>query len=196
MLLKISKRDSLKGDGRHNLEDLWVQVRQKNSDALSTLFCVTYPRLFNYGYKIVPTEEFVKDAIQELFLNIWKSQNAISKANSVISYLFASLRRVIFRRLTKRKNRKERNRTFHRDTFKKLYNVEELIIHFETHEEKQDKIELAIGSLSDRQKEAIYLKFYGGLSNTEISDVMDINKQSVYNHVSKAIKKMQQFVEV
>jgi RNA polymerase sigma factor (sigma-70 family) len=54
----------------------------------------------------------------------------------------------------------------------------------------------ALLSLTHRQKEAVYLKFYNGLTNDEISEVMQVNKQSVYNHISKAIQKMQGFVNV
>ena len=39
------------------------------------------------------------------------------------------------------------------------------------------------------------LLFYEGLSNTEIAQVMKINKQSVYNYVSEAIHEMQAFVQ-
>lgn len=46
------------------------------------------------------------------------------------------------------------------------------------------------------QKEAIYLKFYNGLSNNEIPQVMNVNEQSVYSHVSQAIIRMQLFVLV
>jgi RNA polymerase sigma factor (sigma-70 family) len=53
---------------------------------------------------------------------------------------------------------------------------------------------MALQSLSKRQKESVYLKFYDGLSNTEIAEVMGVNIQSVYNHVSEAIGEMQEFV--
>jgi RNA polymerase sigma factor (sigma-70 family) len=79
--------------------------------------------------------------------------------------------------------------------FEEVYNIEELMIHFETDREKKSQLALALQSLSERQKEAVYLKFYDGLSNTEIAEVMQINVQSVYNHVSEAIAEMQEFVQ-
>jgi RNA polymerase sigma factor (sigma-70 family) len=151
--------------------------------------------LFNYGYKIVPNEDFIKDSIQELYLRLWEKRTSISEAGSVKAYLFASLRRIILRRLKKSEHRMERNYRYQKTMFGDIYNVEELMIHFETDRQKKNQAELALQSLSKRQKEAIYLKFYDGLSNAEIAEVMEINIQSVYNYISEAIHEMQVFVE-
>lgn len=193
MLAKINKSESL----NENIDEpgsLWSGLRAGNPDSLSKLFCISYPWLYNYGYKIIPREAFIKDAIQELFLNLWRKREEISDALSVKAYLFTSLRRIIFRRLKKQKNRTERNHDYKENFFEEIYNVEEVMIHFEIEQQKKEQLAYALKSLSKRQKEAIYLKFFNGLSNKDIAEVMDINKQSVYNHVSKAIQKMQKYV--
>lgn len=195
MLVKVSTRERFHRRKNNDLDEVWAKIRSGDSDALAKLFCLTYSWLFNYGYKIVPREDFIKDAIQELFLNLWKKRDDIDKANYVKSYLFSSLRRIIFRRLEKQKNRKVRNFDYRKNMFEDVCNIEELIIHFEVEKKKKEQLIIAIKSLSGRQKEAIYLKFYNGLSNTEISEVMGINQQSVYNHVSKAISRLQEFVQ-
>lgn len=182
--------------GRIDLNDLWSEVRAGRKKALSELFCVTYSGLFNYGYRIVPREAFVEDAIQELFLILWEKREAINEARSVKSYLCSSLRRLIFRRIRKQKNRIRRNYDYKQNFYEELRTMEELLIHFEVDQERKQQLSLALGSLSDRQKEAIFLKYYDGLSNTEIARIMEINKQSVYNHVSKAINKMQDVVQL
>lgn len=197
MLAKISKPKSWNNHQSGNdWNKLWDESRTGNSESLSKIFCYTYSQLFNYGYKIVQDEGFVKDCIQELFMNLWYKRNEVSEAYSVKSYLMSSLRRIIFRRLKKKRNRAKRNYEYNNDEFSEMYNVEELMIHFETKEEQKQQLLEALQALSNRQKEAVYLKFFNGLSNSEISEVMDLNKQSVYNHISKAIQKMQNFIQV
>lgn len=177
-----------------DLNNFWSGIRKGNAEALAQLYYVSYPWLFNYGYRIVPEEAFVKDAIQELFLILWKKRKGINEARSVKSYLYSSLHRLIFRRIRKQKNRTERNYDYKQFFSKNLQTIEALIIDSEVDRERQEKILQAIDLLSDRQKEAIFLKYYDGLTNTEIACIMDINKQSVYNHVFRAINKMQDFV--
>lgn len=196
MLAKISKPKAWNDNQDSDWDQLWAETRSGNPDSLSKIFCYTYSQLFNYGYKIIQDEGLIKDCIQELFLNLWYKRNEVSEAYSVKSYLLSSLRRIIFRRLKKRRNRAKRNYAYSRDTFSQVYNTEELLIHFETENQKKEQLLEALQSLSNRQKEAVYLKFFNGLSNNEISEVMQVNKQSVYNHIHKAIQKMQNFINV
>lgn len=177
------------------LEELWSGIRGSNKLALSQLFNISYSWLFKYGYRIIPKQSLVKDAIQELFLVLWNKRDTINEAHSVRSYLVTSLRRIIFRRLEKNRNRSERNYDYLQSFFYDEENIEESIINHEYSASQKEQLKIAIASLSKRQREAIHLKYYRGLSNNEIAEVMSINKQSVYNHVSKAIIKMQNMVE-
>ncbi|SHF33896.1 RNA polymerase sigma factor, sigma-70 family [Fodinibius roseus] len=195
MLAQMNMVEGQRTTSGMDLDELWRNVRSGKEKALSQLFCVSYSWLFKYGYRIVPREAFVKDAIQELFLILWEKRASINEARSVRSYLCSSLRRLIFRRMRKKNNRTKRNYRYNQHYAEELHNREELIVQFEDNQEKERRLSLAIGSLSDRQKEAIFLKYYDGLTNTEIARIMDINKQSVYNHVSAAIRKMQDYVQ-
>jgi RNA polymerase sigma factor (sigma-70 family) len=177
-----------------NENDLWLDIIDGNEHALADLFRLYYSRLYNYGMKIVTNQEFIKDCIQELFLTLWDSKNSINDAYSVKSYLFSSLRRTIFRKLKKNRATYERNKKYVENHFTEPLNVEQLIVHFEVEQESKKQLRKAIDHLGGRQKEAIYLKYYDGLSNAEIADVMGINRQSVYNHVSGAIQRLQQFI--
>ena len=181
---------------RDDLTVLWLGIKNGNRDALSDLYHLSYPWLFNYGYKIKPRKTLIEDAIHELFLSLWKHKDTISEAESVKSYLYSSLRRIILRGLEKQKNRIERNYIYSLNLFYESQNIEELIIDFENHQKKKRQLTFALQLLSHRQREVVYLKYYNGLSNTEIAQIMDIKKQSVYNHVSKAIIKMQEVVQV
>jgi RNA polymerase sigma factor (sigma-70 family) len=53
-----------------------------------------------------------------------------------------------------------------------------------------------LNKLPNRQKEAIYLKYYSGLKATEISEIMGINYQSVVNTLHKAIKSLKQEISI
>lgn len=194
MQIQVSSSDKWEIESESELDALWKEIRQGNEDALDNLFCLTYPRLFNYGFQITPQKGLVKDAIQELFLRLWRSHPNLSQAYSVKSYLLHSLRRILLRNLKTQRNRSERNKKYVEDFFEEIYNVEELMIHFETEHQKKEMLIEALESLSKRQKEAIFLKFYEGASNNEIAEIMEINSQSVYNLIYRSIEKLKTFV--
>lgn len=177
-------------------DQLWKGIRRGDKQALSELFKTYYSQLYNYGFKIVPKEELVKDSIQELFLVLWSKRKKINKAYAVKSYLFHSIRRIILRSLRRQRSRIKRDKVYVSDYFEETFNIEELIIHFEIKKKQKSLLVEAVESLSSRQKEAIFLKYYQGLSNSEIAYVMEINRQSVYNHISKAINQLKGFVDV
>lgn len=195
MQIQVSNSGERDAGSDRELDVLWQEIRQGNEDSLDTLFCLTYSRLFNYGYQITPQKGLVKDAIQELFLRLWRSHSNLGEAYSVKSYLLHSLRRILLRNLKTQRNRFERNKEYVEDFFDEIYNIEELLIHFETEEQKKGQLVKALDSLTDRQKEAIFLKFYEGASNTEIAEIMEINSQSVYNLIYRSIEKLKAFVE-
>lgn len=175
--------------------ELWAGIRAGDAEALEQLFCLFYSPLFSYGCRLVAHPAPVKDAIQELFFTLWNKRRHINEAHSVKSYLFHSLRRIILRSLRRQQSRADRNRNYVELFGEPLDNVEELMVHFETRREQKQQLARALGALSSRQRETLFLKFYEGLSNSEIACVMGIRPQSVYNHVSTAIGRLQDFVQ-
>lgn len=177
------------------LNELWGGVRSGKKEALEHLYALFYRQLYFYGLKIVPREALIKDSIQELFLTLWEKRFSIAKAHSVKAYLYQSFRRLIFRKLQREKNRQQRNWDYVDSYEQTPKNIEELILKLELKKEEKSKLNRCLSILSDRQKEAIQLKYENGFSNDEIALLMNINKQSVYNHISQAISKLQMAVK-
>lgn len=196
MLVKVTNANEGHKSDNTDTNKLWNELRNGNKEAISKLFCRYYSQLYNYGYNIVKQKDLVRDCIQELFLTLWRKRNSLNKAVSVEAYLISSLRRKIMRQIEQKRNREKRNEEYVNKYFGEVLNIEQLIIHFEIESELEQNIEEAINSLSSKQMECIYLKFYHGLKSKEIAEVMDINIQTVYNHVSEAISNMQAYIRV
>ena len=71
---------------------------------------------------------------------------------------------------------------------------QEILIENQITHESSRKITSALDNLSNRQKEAIYLKYLQNLSYDEISELMGIKVPSLYNLVLKGLKSMKQFL--
>ncbi|MEZ7507133.1 sigma-70 family RNA polymerase sigma factor [Flavobacterium sp. Arc2] len=52
-----------------------------------------------------------------------------------------------------------------------------------------------INKLSPREREIVYLKYFQNFNNTEISELLDINYQTVRNILGNAIKKLRKLGE-
>lgn len=164
--------------------EVWEEFKQGNPKALGFIYNKYADDLFNYGYRFYPHREIVKDLIHDQFLELWKNKENLSQVKSIKNYLLFSIRRRILRNI---KNTVQ---------YKSLNFQNDLIIPAEINEEKYQSLLIKINQLPSRQKEIIFLKFYNKLSNDVIAEVMEINKQSVYNLMYDALKKLKQLLNV
>ena len=84
---------------RLDIEDsvLWDLLRIGNETAFEELYRRYFQVLFSYGKRLLNDEDVVKDAIQDLFIDIWQTHKNLNQAQSVKFYLIRSLRRKIHR---------------------------------------------------------------------------------------------------
>ena len=172
-----------------NEESLWQKLRKGEKTALKQIYLSESTYLYNYGRKIFRDTVLVEDTIQDLFIEIWQKHKSLGPTDSIRRYLAASLRRKIVAKL-KKESKTESVDSFDQISFNPELAIESLIINQEMSEERAASLKKAFESLSDRQREILYLKFYQGLDYDQISQVLDIQYQSLRNMVSRGIKKL------
>jgi RNA polymerase sigma factor (sigma-70 family) len=163
----------------------WCAFRKGDEAAYEYIFKTHYALLVNYGLKFNRDHEVVRDTVQTLMGNLWENRKNLGETNSIRNYLLASLRRMILR--------EARRSVFHVD----ISTADPAFYLESSHESKlvldqQEKLRSeilkdAIGKLPNRQKEALYLKYYGERSFEEIADIMEISTRAVYKLIYKAI---------
>ncbi|WP_220466303.1 RNA polymerase sigma factor [Dyadobacter psychrotolerans] len=166
-------------------DPLWDSLKAGNYSAFEKIFKLNYPSLFNYGLRFNQDEDEVKDCIQILFLNIWERKEFLGSSDSIRNYLMASLRRLILKRLKSNSIFVElgaENPEFHIEL-----SAESQMIYDQTLTENNNLLQDAIQNLPDRQKEALYLKFYNDRSFADIAAIMNISTRAVYKLIYKAL---------
>lgn len=168
------------------LLDLWQQSKAGDSGAFCQLADKLYRTLFNYATSFTNDREYIKDAIQELMLHIWEKRQTIN-IQFVTIYFLKSLRNQILQEFRRNKHIYPYLDLDEIEEITDNHTIETEIEESENHLESQRKVRNAINELPKRQKEAIFLKFYEGLENEQIADMMQVNRQSVANLLFKAI---------
>jgi RNA polymerase sigma factor (sigma-70 family) len=168
------------------LLDLWQQSKAGDSVAFCQLADKLYRTLFNYATSFTNDREYIKDAIQELMIHIWEKRQTIT-IQFVTIYFLKSLRNQILQEYRRNKNNYPHLDLDEIGEMTDNHTIETQIEEKESYLESQRKVRNAIEELPKRQKEAIFLKFYEGLENEQIADLMQVNRQSVANLLFKAI---------
>jgi RNA polymerase sigma factor (sigma-70 family) len=169
---------------------LWNEYRSGNADAFGALIRVHYPDLFHYGTRFTRDSDLVKDCLQDLFLELWINRETISETSFVKYYLLKALRRKLTRRIGRSKYTGSWEELHFESFFNGTPSVEAGLIREEGLAELARKMRQALAGLSKRQQEAIYLRYYFDAEIDEIAEIMLVNRQSVYNHLHDALKKL------
>jgi RNA polymerase sigma factor (sigma-70 family) len=169
-------------------EAIWLSFQKGDKRAYAVLYQKYFEVLYRYSLRITADRELVKDCIHDLFITIWKNRENLSQPNSVKAYLLSAIQR-------KLKRQTSRLRTQQTDIDKIATSLtsscrEDQIIEDQTELEQKTIIEKALNTLTKREREAIYLKFYGNLSYKEVAETMAIRVDSIYNLISKSIEKL------
>ena len=171
-----------------NESALWQAFKAGDRKAFARMLDSYYPSLLMYGYKLFPEKEFVKDAVHDLFLEIWNKRGKLADVQSIKAYLFQSLRNNILRESKKSEWLISSDTIAEQDVFDPGFHIEASIIANERDYLNQKKLELSISRLTKRQQEIIYLRFTQELTFEQIAETMNINYRSAVNLVHEAIK--------
>ena len=166
---------------------LWMSFKKGNDLAFSILYNKYVQRLYSYGMHSCRDKDLVLDCLQELFTLLWDRREKLSEVTCVNYYLFKSFRRLLMNRLTV--GRKFLISLSDRDSYGFDFSPsqEDTLIEEEWETERNKKVRNSLHSLTKRQREAIYLKFFNQLSYHEVAAIMDLHVDSVYNLISKSI---------
>ncbi len=174
--------------------DLWQRFKRGDGSSLAELLRRYHDDLYRYGLKLANGDvEATKDAIQEVFAELWARRQALADVQVVKSYLLTALRRRLYRHhLFVLREQAEADTFAHEGGV--VFSAEDLLVAQLGEEEQRQKLLYALSQLTKRQREAVYLKFYEDLSYEQIADVMGIGFQPVYNLVHQALKGLRKYL--
>lgn len=182
-------------DGKSDERILWSRFLKGDNQVLSLIYLHHANALFDYGCRFTVDKDLVKDCIQEVFCTLIRTRKNLSETDNVRLYLLKSLKRRIIRDLKNTAN-KPRSLDDQDYSFDLRFsdNIDNQLN--ELDEEKRHLIADAMQLLTDRQKEAIYLRFNRGLEYEEISFLLNLNYQSSRALIHRSIEKLREIIHV
>lgn len=173
--------------------ELWDSLRAGSREALNAIFEKNCGLLCSYGRNITPDQGLISDCVQDLFVELWVKRNVLARqVNSIKFYLIKSLRRRILRALSE--SRRFAGRGLSASYFDEVeFDIEVNLRRNQLSVEQSLQLQASLTTLNPRQQEAIYLKFYEGMTYEQIASVMGTNVKAVYNLVSRSISALQKF---
>jgi len=166
---------------------LWIILKEGGDHAFTHLYNQYFDCLCRYGKRITDDKELIEDSLQDLFVEIWRSRENLPAVHSVRYYLYKRLKRKIIKKLIDRRKAPLVNNVLEEYNFTIVFSKESELISQQFSECQQRKLLNALNALTRRQKEAITLRFYDGLTNQEVAGLLSMDTRSVRNLIYRAM---------
>jgi RNA polymerase sigma factor (sigma-70 family) len=164
-------------------KNTWISIIEGDKTAFLAFYRDNYQRLYAYGYQICGDKELVKDSIQQLYLELWKSRQTVSRdVDNALTYLMTWLRRIISRQIKTH----DKSKQFSQNSNIQL-SFEQLLVNQQADDETRQKLAAALQKLTPGQLKIIQARFFDGKSYEDIAIENNMAKQSVYNTIHKVI---------
>lgn len=146
--------------------------------------------LFAYGMALGFDRETVKDAVQEVFYKLHENKKHLGKLDGLKYYLLRMLKNHLLD--VYRSEIETNDIDFYELTFSIKTTVLDELITKEEQEQLQTKIDSLLNLLTNRQREAVYLRFIQEMEYEEIGKLLDLTPHASRKLVSRAVKRMRE----
>ncbi len=166
--------------------DCWARLKDGDPAALGELYDAFVDRLFLAASAYTDDRELAKDALQEVFIELWHYRHSIGDIQYPLAYLTKVLRSILLKKL--KKEQPNRHFPIVDDLLYLDSNKEDSMITTEGDNELNARLSYALSRLTTRQKLILRLHYYEGLSYEQIADKLSMNYQSVNNLAFRTIR--------
>lgn len=164
----------------------WEALTKGDHVALKQLYNRYQNSVFNYARKFTEDQDLIADCIQELFIYLWEKREILTIPDNPRSYILRSVRNNLIRLLSKASVNEEIENPENYPFFVSL-DSENQYVDQEKRKEVVRKLNTALDQLTNRQREAVFLRFYEDLSFEEIADTLNITTKACYKLIYRAI---------
>ena len=153
-------------------QQLLERVAQGDKQAFAALYDEVSPRVFGLVKRLLRDHSQSEEVTQEIFLEIWQSAPRFdpNKGGASTWILTMAHRRAVDRVRASQSSRDRDLKIGIRDLDAAIDHVSESVeVRFE-----HERVEKAMARLTELQRQAISLSYYGGLSNSEVAEKLSV----------------------
>lgn len=169
-------------------QDIINEFVNGDNDASTCIYNKYVKILFSYGKGLNFDQEVVKDCIQNVFFKILSNRNTLKDVQNIEYFLLRSLKNALLN--SARSSKKWFDIDDYDNTFSIEVTVLDQLIDNEEKENIKIQVENLLASLTNRQREAIYLRYSLAMDYKDIAKMLNISVPSARNIIAKAMSKM------
>lgn len=169
---------------------LLTRLVEGNHLAFASIYKKYARQAYTLAFKYLGSKELAEDAVQNLFLKLWRNRAEIDTSRDIAHLIFRMLKNDLLNTL-----RDSRNEVFVLDNCLEVLNMIDGA-DAEIQQLRQDQVEIfkqAIKRLSPQRRKIFTLKITGNYSNQEIADMLHLSVNTIKFQYSQSLKQVKAF---
>jgi RNA polymerase sigma-70 factor (ECF subfamily) len=160
-------------------------IRSRNKDVFEAVFKQYAPSMYNIAVKYVQDTDEANDMVQDVFLNLWKGAENLDDRAPINHYLARATVNTCLNRIKK----EQRKETYTKEQMHLATPVSDSTAILER-KELEAQYHLALEKLPEQCRRVFEMSRGNGLTPTEIATQLNISINTVYAHLTTALKRL------
>ncbi len=178
------------------LETLFVMASKGSAQAFEGVYAVMARPVYALALRVVRDPQLAEDIAQEAFVEVWRKAATFDPdKGSVKSWILTIAHRRAVDRVRREQTQRDRLAAQHVETEAVSGEQEQVVDAMETEWQSQ-RVREAVNHLSDKQREAIELAYYGGLTQQEVSETLGVPLGTAKTRLRDALIQLRGALEV
>jgi RNA polymerase sigma-70 factor (ECF subfamily) len=159
-------------DSATALADLLKRAGRGDQDAFAELYDATSPRVYGLAVRIVRDPAQAEEVAQEAYLEMWRGSARFDPdRGSAIAWMLTIVHRKTVDRVRSAEAAGRRDTTYHQQNHAVEHDATADAAHasLEAH-----RVRSALTGLTEVQREALELAYFGGYTHTEVASMLDL----------------------
>lgn len=166
-------------------EELCRRLTRSDGRAFERIYRLIRDELLGYVHSIVTDGPTAHDLVQDVFVSLWNLRTSLDPSRPLRGYLFRMARNRAYRHLRDERIHARKHDVLQRER------MESMPTRLPDDDVDADLLDARLRrwleELPARQKEALVLSRFHGLSHREVGSVMGISPRTVNNHIMRAL---------
>lgn len=160
------------GDASARLGSLMQRSSRGDEAAFAELYDATSARAYGLALRVVRNPAHAEEVVQEAYLDAWRTSSRFDPARgSAIGWLLTIVHRKAVDRVRSAEAATARDATYHRESSPVEHDSTLEAAHASL---EAQRVRSAVTGLTEVQREAVELAFFGGYTHTQVATMLDV----------------------
>lgn len=160
------------GDASARLGSLMQRSSRGDEGAFAELYDATSARAYGLALRVVRNPAHAEEVVQEAYLDAWRTSSRFDPARgSAIGWLLTIVHRKAVDRVRSAEAATARDATYHRESSPVEHDSTLEAAHASL---EAQRVRSAVTGLTEVQREAVELAFFGGYTHTQVATMLDV----------------------